>query len=57
MAGLSGTQALLLVLIILVFFFIFRRPGRRSRPDYPWRPRPGWWPEERAHRRYEEYNR
>ena len=52
MAGLTGTQALLIVLIILMFFLVFRRSARR--PDYPWRPRPGWWPEERAHRRYEE---
>jgi hypothetical protein len=52
MAGLDGTQALLLVLILLVLFMVFRRPERR--PDYPWRPRAGWWPEERALRRYEE---
>jgi len=48
MAGLTGTQALLIVLIILVFFLVFRRSERRPRPDYPWRPRPGWWPEHRA---------
>ena len=53
MAGLDGTQALLLVLILLVMFMVFRRPERR--PDYPWRPRPGWWPERRALREYEEH--
>lgn len=53
MAGLDGTQALLLVLILLVLFMVFRRPERR--PDYPWRPRPGWWPERRALREYEEH--
>ena len=52
MAGLTGTQALLIVLIILMFFLVFRRSARR--PEDPWRPRPGWWPEERALRRYEE---
>jgi hypothetical protein len=55
MTGLSGTQALLIVLIILVFFLVFRRSERR--PDYPWRPRPGWWPERRALRDYEENRR
>jgi hypothetical protein len=53
MAGLTGTQALLIVLIILVFFLVFKRSS--PRPDYPWRPRPGWWPERRAERRYEEH--
>ena len=53
MAGLDGTQALLIVLIILVFFLVFRR-SERPRPDYPWRQRPGWWPERRALREYEE---
>jgi hypothetical protein len=52
MSGLTGTQALLLVLIILTFFVVFRRPYRR--PDYPTRPSPGWWPERRALRGYEE---
>jgi len=55
MAGLSGTQALLLILIILVFISMFMRSSRHGRPDYPTRPSPGWWPEERAHRRYEEH--
>jgi hypothetical protein len=52
MAGLTGTQALLIVLIILMFFLVFRRSARR--PDYPTRPSPGWWPERRALREYEE---
>ena len=47
MAGLDGTQALLIVLIILVFLSVFMR---QRRPEDPWRPRPGWWPERRARR-------
>lgn len=55
MTRLSGTQALLLILIILVFMSVFMRSSRRGRPDYPTRPSPGWWPEHRALREYEEH--
>lgn len=51
MAGLTGTQALLIVIIILLFFSVFMR---QRRPEDPWRPRPGWWPERRALREYED---
>jgi hypothetical protein len=51
MAGLDGTQALLLVLITLILVWMFSRP-RGPRRDWgdPFRERPGWLPEE--HRRW-----
>lgn len=50
MAGLDGTQALLLVLITLILIMMFTRPRARPWDDGMFRPRPGWWPEE--HRRW-----
>ena len=50
MAGLDGTQALLLVLITLILITMFQRPRGRRWDDDVFRPRPGWLPEE--HRRW-----
>ena len=48
MAGLDGTQVLLIVLIVLVILAAFRPRRRMGIWDEPMRPRYGWWPERRA---------
>lgn len=48
MAGLDGTQVLLIVLIVLVILAAFRPRRRMGVWDEPMRPRYGWWPERRA---------